>query len=44
VDSGFVRLYRCSDFARESGMMPRDNRLRRRGADSDYFNEATAVA
>jgi hypothetical protein len=44
VDSGFLRLGRCSDFARESEMIPSGNGLRCRGADPDYFNEATAFA
>jgi hypothetical protein len=44
VDSGFVRFRRRSDFARESEMIPPGNGLRCRGADPDYFSEATAVA
>jgi hypothetical protein len=43
VDSGSVRLGRCSDFALESEMiLPRNGS--RRGADAGYFNEATAFA
>jgi hypothetical protein len=44
VDSGFMCLGRCSEFARESEMIPSDNGLRCRGADAGYFNEATAFA
>jgi hypothetical protein len=44
VDSGFMCLGRCSEFARESEMIPSDNGLRCRGADAGHFNEATAFA
>ena len=44
VDSGFVHSNGCSDFTRESGMMPRGHRVPSRGADPGYFNEAAAFA
>jgi len=44
VDSGFMRIYRRSEFARESEMVPACNGWRRREAGPGHFNKAAAFA
>jgi hypothetical protein len=44
VDSGFVRVCRRSEFARESEMIPAGNEWRRREAGPGHFNKAAAFA
>jgi hypothetical protein len=42
VDRRFVHVRRCSEIARESGMITLGDWLRARGADPEHFSEAAA--
>jgi hypothetical protein len=44
VDRGFMCIYRRSEFARESEMIPACNGWRRREAGPGHFNKAAAFA
>jgi len=44
VDSGFLDFDRCSDFVRESEMIPQARYGQRRGKNFGYCSEAAAVA
>jgi hypothetical protein len=44
VDSGFLDFDRCSDFVRESEMIPQAKCWQRRGKNFGYCNEAVAIA